>query len=312
MTGALRRVRLLRNHRRHQGALGGRRERRRPATQRPNEAPVASTSVFTVEDRDRLRDGLISAARADARISAAALIGSSAFGREDRWSDIDLGLCIAGDAHRAPVIADWSDRMYGEHAAVHHLDIAVGEALYRVFLLPGTLQVDLSFWPATEFRSLGPNFRLLFGTAAEQIAAPPGSRASRTPAPMPSASELIGMGWLYALHARSSIARGRVGQAEYMISGGRDHVLALACLRHGLPVREGRGIDSLPRETLAAIEPTLLRSLEIPELKRALVLVAEALLVEARCADPELAERLAKPLRQLVACSAVGQLPSRG
>jgi hypothetical protein len=26
------------------------------------------------------------------------------------------------------------------------------------------------------------------------------------------------MGWLYALHARSSIARGRVWQAEYMIS----------------------------------------------------------------------------------------------
>jgi hypothetical protein len=52
---------------------------------------------------------------------------------------------------------------------------------------------------------------------------------------LPSPSELIGMGWLYALHARSSIARGRVWQAEYMISGMRDQVLALACLRHRLP-----------------------------------------------------------------------------
>jgi hypothetical protein len=54
------------------------------------------------------------------------------------------------------------------------------------------------------------------------------------------------MGWLYALHARSSIARGRALQALYMINGIRDQAVSLACLRHGLPPDQGRGADDLP------------------------------------------------------------------
>jgi hypothetical protein len=39
--------------------------------------------------------------------------------------------------------------------------------LYRVLLLDNTLQVDLAFWPATEFGAIAPTFRLLFGRANE-------------------------------------------------------------------------------------------------------------------------------------------------
>lgn len=244
--------------------------------------------MFTAEHRERLRDELVLGARADVRISAAALIGSSARGREDRWSDIDIALCLAADADRTPAIADWTDRMYSEHAAVHHLDVVRGETLYRVFLLSSTLQVDISFWARAEFGAIGPAFRLLFGTAATlRIAA------------APSAVELVGMGWLYALHARSSIARGRVWQAEYMISAMRDQVLALACLHHGVPAVQGRGMDSLPPAATAAVAPALVRSLEIPELKRAFAASIQALLVEAKRADPGPAARLTDPLREL-------------
>ena len=244
--------------------------------------------MFTTGDRERLRDELVSGARGDVRISAAALLGSSARGREDRWSDIDVALCLACDADRTLAIADWTDRMYSEHAAVHHMDVTRGETLYRVFLLSSTLQVDVSFWPPAHFGAIGPNFRLLFGTAANPLAAA-----------APSAVELVGMGWLYALHARSSIARGRVWQAEYMISAMRDQVLALACLRHGVPAVQGRGMDDLPPEATVAVAPGLVRSLEIPELKHAFAAITQALLVEAERADRGLADRLTKPLREL-------------
>lgn len=95
--------------------------------------------MFTVENREWLRDELISAARADARITGAALTGSAATDSEDRWSDIDLALCVAADADRASTIADWTNTMYGEHAAVHHLDVTHGGIIYRVFLLASTL-----------------------------------------------------------------------------------------------------------------------------------------------------------------------------
>jgi hypothetical protein len=48
------------------------------------------------------------------------------------------------------------------------------------------------------------------------------------------------MAWLYALHVRSSIARTRPLQAEHMLSGMRDNVLALTCKRHDLVSVQGR------------------------------------------------------------------------
>ncbi|WP_245589693.1 nucleotidyltransferase domain-containing protein [Amycolatopsis balhimycina] len=253
---------------------------------------VVSIIVFTPEQREQLRDSLISAARQDTRIVAAALTGSAALGRQDEWSDIDLALSVARDADYQQVVADWTDRMTG-HDVVTHLDMPLGDALFRVFLLRNTLQVDLSFWPEAEFGATGPKFRLLFGAAEEQEQVRP-----------PAAEWLIGMGWLYALHARSSIARGRVWQAGYMINGMREQAFALACLRYELPAVQARGTDDLPAEVTASFSGTLVRSLDSAELHRAFAATAEALLAEAVLADPDLADRIGATLRELAAVGA--------
>jgi predicted nucleotidyltransferase len=249
---------------------------------------IVFVAVFTPEERDRLRDVLIAVADTDERIVAAAITGSAALDREDRWSDIDLAVGVAAEADLSAVIADWTERMYQEHQVVHHVDVTRGGTVYRVFLLATTLQVDLAFSPAAEFGAIAPSFRLLFGTAAEQPAAS-----------VPSDVQLIGLGWLYALHAHSSIARGRVWQAEYMISGVRDHALALACLRHGVPAYHGRGIDGLPPDVIAPITKALVRSLDIAELRRTFRAACEALIFEIGQVDSGLANRLAEPLGEL-------------
>ncbi|HET6987311.1 MAG TPA: nucleotidyltransferase domain-containing protein [Kribbella sp.] len=243
--------------------------------------------MYTVGERSRLREALVSAAQADERVAGAALTGSAAVGAEDEWSDIDLALGLAPEADQDAVLADWTSLLY-ERGAVHHTDVWSRGTVYRVFLLESTLQVDIAFAPAAEFGALGPTFQLVFGEAVEQP-------AWSTPA----AVDLLGMGWLYALHARSSIARGKVWQAEYMISGVRDHVLMLMCLRHGVPHSQGRGLHLLPAATTAAVEPTLVRSLDTAELIRAFRASVDVLLAEASLVDAELAVRLAPPLRAL-------------
>ena len=50
---------------------------------------------FTPDEREQLRAALVSAARSDDRIEAAAHTGSASVGRQDRWSDIDLALRVA-------------------------------------------------------------------------------------------------------------------------------------------------------------------------------------------------------------------------
>jgi hypothetical protein len=243
--------------------------------------------MFTPEERTLLRADLLEHAADDRRITGAAITGSASAEREDRLSDVDLAFGVRA-AELPDVVSDWTSHMYQRCQAVHHLDIKFGAWLYRVFLLPGTLQVDLAFAPASEFRALGPTFRLVFGTAHEP-------RHSSPPAPV----EIIGLAWLYALHARTCLARHKLWQAEYMISAVRDHALALACLRHDLPTLHGRGIDELPSEITAQFEGSLVRNLDFAELSRAFQVGVRGLLNEIRMSDEDLAKRLQEPLTQL-------------
>jgi hypothetical protein len=244
--------------------------------------------MFTPAERDELRAALIAAARADERITGAALTGSASIGNEDRWSDIDLAFGFAAGTDIGAAIADWTAVMYSDHGAVSRLDIISGAVTYRVFLLASTLQVDLAFAPAADFGAVAPTFRLLFGTAVQ-----------RTQSAPPAATELIGLAWLYGLHARSSIGRGRGWQAEYMISGVRDYVLALACLRHGVPAVQGRGLHLLPTDVTGPLAGALVRSVDGDELTRAFGVATEALIAEIGHVDAALAGRLAGPLREL-------------
>jgi hypothetical protein len=247
--------------------------------------------IFTSQQREQIRGELVSAAKTDRRIAGAAHLGSGAVGLLDHWSDIDLALCLSSDADFNQVLVDWSERMYRDHAAVANYDVRRGDILYRVFLLYNTLQVDLSFWPATELRPIGAKFSLIFGSAKEPM-----------PPPVPDSKDLIGMAWLYALHVRSSIARTRLLQAEHMLSGMRDNVLALACKRHGVSAVQGRGLDDLPENDKCGAAESLARSSEPAELIRAFRVTVRSLLEEIGHVDPHLAAKLKGPLNNIVGC----------
>ena len=247
-----------------------------------------SPPVFTVEQRDRVRDRLLEMARADERIVAAAMVGSLALGGGDRWSDLDLTFGLANGVKAADVPGDWTLALEKEFVAVHLFDLPFMSSLYRVFLFPGSLQVDLSFTPGAEFGALGPKFRLLFGETVE-----------RAHIPAPSAPYLFGLGVHHAVRARFSIERGRPWQAEYWISGVRDQARSLACLRRGLAPASGRGYDDLPAEALALFHDALVRSTDRGELLRALGAAIEAMLRESGDV-PGLASKVEEELRGLV------------
>lgn len=205
---------------------------------------------------------------------------SAAAESEDKWSDIDLAFGLADASEQPAVISEWTRYMYEKQLALHHLDVTAGAWIYRVFLLPGTLQVDLAFVHASEFRPLATTFRLIFGTAKEP-----------RPFPPPTPDGIIGFGWLYALHARSCIGRMRLWQAEYMISAVRDHALALACIRHGLSAIHGRGMDQLPKQVTREFEGSLVRQLNTVELSRAFRVAVKGFRMEIQTTDEKLAER---------------------
>lgn len=247
--------------------------------------------MFTVEERARVRERLVELARADERIESAAEVGSSALGGGDRWSDLDLTFGLAEGASMEVVLADWTARVQREFDALVLFDLPFRSSIYRVFLLPGSLQVDLSFTPGPEFGAHGRGFALLFGVAA---------RHDEVPRPAPR--DLLGVGVHHAVRGRICIERGRVWQAEYWISAVRDHALSLACLRHGLEPELGRGFDRLPADVRERAAGAIVRSLEPPELLRALREAVDALLREADGVHED-APRLEAELRALLAVS---------
>lgn len=239
--------------------------------------------MFSPGDRERAKAHLLQAAEDDPRVVAAALIGSSAVG-EDRWSDLDLTLGVDDDASIGAVLADWTRDLNRALAATALFDLQAGSSLYRVFLLPGCLQVDLSFTPAHDFGATGPRFSLLFGEAVD-----------RRHNPEPDAADLFGRAVHHAVRTRICVERGRLWQAEYWLGSLRNDALALACVRRDLPAAHGRGLQELPADVTAAFEQTLVNSLEPEGLLRALRVGVGALLREAN----ELAPPLERELRAL-------------
>jgi hypothetical protein len=244
--------------------------------------------MFTVEERDRARQRLLQLAEADAGVVGAAITGSYAAGEGDEWSDIDLAFAIRGELQ--PALERWTELLYRDFAALHHWDLPFAATVYRVFLLPGCLEVDIAFTPAADFGPRGPKWRTVLGETVAQV-----------PAAVPSRDDLAGLAWHHVLHARACIERGQPWQAEYWISGIRDQVLALACLRLDHPTAYAKGADLLPPEVTAPLEVTLPRSLDKAELRRALAAAAAQLAAELERADPALAGRLRPILGELTA-----------
>jgi hypothetical protein len=220
---------------------------------------------------------------------AGAVVGSLAVSDGDRWSDLDLTFSVADDYSILDVLDTWTTSLVEDFNAAHLFDLPSGASLYRVFLLPGCLQFDLSFTPASSFGATGPKFKLLFGKAVEK------------PFPQPPAAQtLFGYAAHHALRARFCIERGRYWQAEYWISETRNYALHLACLRRGLSPYQGRGFDDLPSEIHDAFRNTFVTQLTRDELLRALGCVIAGLYLEVDGAQ-ELAIQVKPQLLALTA-----------
>ena len=223
--------------------------------------------MFTVDERERVREALLEMARGDDRVVSGAEVGSGFQGGGDRWSDLDLTFGLREGASISNVLDEWTAHLSRRFGAVHLFDLPSLSSMYRVFLLPGCLQVDLSFTPQADFGARGPQFKLLFGTTAELPFMRP-----------PPAAYRFGLAVHHAVRARFCIERGRLWQAEYWISAMRDEAFALACAQMGLESAYGRGYDQLPKEILDCLTGALVSSLEHEELLRALGCAVDGLL----------------------------------
>src|SRR2546421_7050482 len=142
-------------------------------------------------------------------------MGSLVAGTGDRWSDLDLTFGVVDGVPIGDVIAAWTGELIEELRAVPLFDLPLLSTMYRVFLLPGNLQVDLSFTPEHDFGPLGPKWSTIFGQTV-----------TREGSPAQSPDELFGLAVHAALRTRVCIERSKPWAAEYWISELRDHTMS--------------------------------------------------------------------------------------
>src|SRR5919201_3239412 len=123
--------------------------------------------MFTAEHRDQVRARVLDLARTDPRVTAGALTGSTAVGAEDEWSDIDVAFGIADGISPEAVLQDWTAVLDREFSILDHFDLRSGSAVYRVFLLPSGLEIDVAVTPQQDFGARGPRFHTLFGSTRQ-------------------------------------------------------------------------------------------------------------------------------------------------
>ena len=232
-----------------------------------------------------MRAALIAFATQDARVVAAAEVGSLTNEAGDRWSDLDLTFGLAEDVDPRAFLEDWTVELAARWDAVRLFDLMAGVTLYRVFLFPGILQVDLSA-TAGAVAKTSPRFNLLFGEAVRDDT-PPGV----------DAAEIFGLCVHHALRARVNIERGRLWAAEYWISELRHETLSLAALRRGLPAKYARGFHGLPDALTNRVADSLVSTVAVGELNRALSSAVDALMEVADGLDQ--ARRMEESLREL-------------
>jgi len=262
-------------------------------------ASRAERQIYTAADRDARLARAIELLRADPRVEAAVITGSIGRGEADRWSDFDLDAVIADDASCDEVARDWETIAYREWPVAHHYATAFGSSLVRGFLLENGLLADLGFTPVADFTAWAP-LRVAFdraGTVTKAV------EAWQPWIPEPDWRGESGFAAHDVLHACVAANRGRLWQSHYYLGRIRNRTLSLASERHGWDADDFTRVDDLPPAELDPLRASLVSALERPALLDAIDVATEAFLAELGRGDANLADRLAAPLRTLVAAS---------
>lgn len=262
-------------------------------------SPSGRRPMFTPAERQAVLERAIELLETDDRVEAVVLTGSLGRDEADRWSDIDLDAVIAEGVDVGAVAADWDGRVYREWPVAHHYATSFDETLVRGYLLDTALLLDLAFTPIGAFEVWAPVRVLRDRTGRTTSLAAAWSPWSPTPDPGGEA----GFAAHDILHACVAVNRGRRWQSLYFLQRIRSRILALASERHGWDAQDLTRADDLPVDEVAGLERSLVSSLDRGELLDAVEQAAHAFLAELRRHDSALADRLARPLLDLVATS---------
>jgi predicted nucleotidyltransferase len=234
--------------------------------------------LFTVGDRQLIKDDVISIFRQTPAITALILIGSAVHGFIDRFSDIDL-MSVVDDEHNIiPTRIAVSKAIKARHKTLCFVQLENKHNL-QVYLLDNYLELNISYYTIDHLTAKSETYEIAFDktdAVADKMRGTyePHDFEAAYKAKLAEYSEQI---WHFFFHAAVAIRRNQPWRAAADLTNARKYVIELKALRNNLLIdTRGKNIDNLPINELQSLQATVPQNLTPQSLTETLIRLTDA------------------------------------
>ena len=220
-------------------------------------------SLFTLTDREVIKNDLINLLTAIPEITAIILIGSAATGYTDELSDIDIMSVVNDEVNIMGVM----DTVCAEIKARYNVlcFAQLTERRLQVCLIDNYLELNFSYRTIETLEAKAACWQVLFdkidnvGSIMQSTYAQfeEVNRANIDDAYQNKLIEYSEQIWHFIFHAAAAINRGRFWKAIKELDFVRNNIIELKGLRYALPMSRHSDVDKIPQGELALLQKTL-------------------------------------------------------
>jgi len=274
----------------------------------------AENHFYSPLERQQFLELLHNQLSQDPRILGAVLVGSSAVGFTDRYSDIDIYGVVTDGLDAKSVFEDWVAKIRSLRPVISNFTSQPSPDVWLAgFLFEDYLELDISFQEANKLNALKQKWQVMFDRSGELEDRMKASWENRPVSPITERYIfLLNDIWYYIVHTVVCSVRGHAIRAAYYLNYVRDFCVRLAGLLENVETSESRQVHLLPADFKDELEKTLISSFEGTEMQRALIAGYKLFFKLAAEMDRRLGEnhssRLAEQIRAYLALWESGKM----
>lgn len=241
-------------------------------------------SLFSVEERKRIMDYIISFTKSYEHIVALVAVGSGSYGFYDELSDLDFVIAIDSNENMEMVMEYVKSQL---DKCLNYIYFKQSpQKRLQVYLSDNYLEIDIGYGAYTSAAATKKHWKVLFDKSETVEKAMRASwegkiaNENETNELSQRLAECSDSAWHNLMLAAVAIKRGQYWRAYTELEFVRKWLIELLCYRYSLDSDRNREVDKLPEAELSVLNKTLVSSLNKDALWRSLDALVDAVYTE--------------------------------
>jgi len=231
-------------------------------------------SIFTVERRQQVLDNLITFFKADEGINGVVLVGSTAEGFADHYSDINLLLVVRNGVILQSAFLKWRERLLTLYAVTSSFEIRASDHEHHLTcLLHNSLILSLTFIKQSQIKIAHPQWKVIEDRTADTHLDELLTHAhqnDRVQAPRRQLDEVINHIWWDIAKCMTAIQRDELWRALHLLERVRHSCIELAAVHYDVNIVDDYHVDQLPEMFLVHLRHTVPTNMTAHAIRRSL------------------------------------------